>query len=65
MRVRVKSYRLGRRDVGTYFLTLPAEWVEDNRLEKGQKLDIFRESEDGSLVIVPRRNDEQSGNQPA
>lgn len=45
--------------MGTYFITLPAEWVEDHRLEKGIKLDFFRDDQD-NLVIKPREQRDAS-----
>jgi hypothetical protein len=53
MMVRVKSYTLGKRKDGNYFISLPTEWIEDQSIVKGAKLDFYRDTQD-NLVIVPR-----------
>ncbi|MFW6110421.1 MAG: PhoU domain-containing protein [Thermoproteota archaeon] len=45
-----KLQRVGR---GSYIVTLPKDWVQDQKLEKGAHLAIRRE-DDSSLLVVPR-----------
>jgi len=39
---------------GSYIISLPKEWVQDTKLEKGSEL-AFKTLDDSSLILVPRK----------
>lgn len=49
--VKIKSYAISKAGRGLK-ITLPAVWVDDLGLAKGQKLDLYRDRE-GRLMILP------------
>ena len=54
--IKIKEYNIGRSGNSTKIIALPAVWLNDNKVDSGQSLDMHRLNIDGKdcLVIVKR-----------
>ena len=51
--VKIKEYRIRRADRGQT-ITLPAVWTDDLRLAPGDRVEVFRDTED-RLILVAKK----------
>ena len=54
---KMKSYRIGKRGVRGFVLSLPQIFLEDNKVQPGDKIDVYRDVQNGKdvLVLVPKK----------
>ena len=60
--VKIKTFKIGRRGARGYTLTLPKIWLDDNALEPGDQLDVYRDNENRLIIIKSEKQYEQSKN---
>ena len=48
--VKIKSYKVGQRGHRGRVLTLPRAWVEDANLQPGDRIDVFRDTQNRLII---------------
>lgn len=53
--IKIKSYKVRRDGLRGMVISLPKVWAEDQQLKAGDRIDIYRNTED-QLIIVCSKN---------
>lgn len=52
--VKIKSYRLSQTGDRGLKLTIPRVWAEDVGIKPGDRLDVYRDSEDRLIIVAAK-----------
>lgn len=58
--VKIKEYRIRRADRGQT-ITLPAVWTDDLRLSPGDRVQVFRDTEDRLILVAKKEAIDENG----
>ena len=56
--VKLKSYAVSQAGRGLK-VTLPVDWIRDMGLVKGDRLELFRDTEDRLIIVPPKKDGAQ------
>ena len=55
---KIKEYKAAPRGISSVIITLPQVYVKDNKINPGDKIEIYRGFVDGrdALIIIPKKS---------
>ncbi len=53
--IKIKSYKIQQQGRKGRVLTVPKVWIDDQKLELGDKINFYRDEEDRLILVAERR----------